>query len=211
MKEPFQRVFDLVLSAALFLLFLPVMAAVALAIRLGDGSPVWFRHVRPGYKSRPFTMFKFRTMAETRDARGNLLSDDARLTRTGRWLRSLSLDELPQLWNVLRGDMSLVGPRPLLMAYLDRYTAEQARRHDVKPGMTGWTQVKGRNALSWEEKFRLDVWYVDHRSFFLDLKILALTLSSVLRKSGISHQNYETMPEFFGTMDTASPRREGPQ
>lgn len=210
MKEKIKRIFDLAVSAPLFALLLPVMAAVALAIALSDGMPVLFRHVRPGYKARPFTMLKFRTMAEIRDAQGNLLSDEARLTRTGRFIRHLSLDELPQLWNVVRGEMSLVGPRPLLTRYLDRYTPEQARRHDVQPGMTGWTQVNGRNTLGWDEKFKLDVWYVDHCGFFLDLKILLLTIFRVLNRSGIAHAGYETMPEFLGAVDSSAPRRAGP-
>jgi lipopolysaccharide/colanic/teichoic acid biosynthesis glycosyltransferase len=163
------------------------------------GPPVFFRQLRPGLHGRPFRVVKFRTMADARDARGGLLPDAARLTAVGRVLRATSLDELPQLWNVLRGELSLVGPRPLLMQYLPRYSPEQARRHDVLPGVTGWAQVHGRNALSWEDKFALDVWYVDHWSPWLDLRILAATLLHVARREGISQPGHATMPEFLGT------------
>jgi sugar transferase EpsL len=177
----------------------PIMAVVALLVRWKLGSPVLFRQRRPGLGARIFTLLKFRTMI---DARGSLLPDEARLTPLGRRLRSLSLDELPQLWNVLRGDLSLVGPRPLLIEYLDRYTQEQARRHLVKPGITGWAQVNGRNTISWDEKFALDTWYVDHWSLWLDFRILLLTVSRVLRRQGISSGDHATMPEFLGSEKT---------
>jgi lipopolysaccharide/colanic/teichoic acid biosynthesis glycosyltransferase len=180
-------------------LWFAVAAAVALAVRLKLGPPVLFRQRRPGLHGEPFDLLKFRTMLEARDAAGQSLPDASRLTPFGRWLRSTSLDELPELINVLRGDMSLVGPRPLLVEYLARYTPEQARRHEARPGITGWAQVNGRNAVSWEEKFRLDVWYVDHHSTWLDLKILALTIARVLRRDGISAQGDATMPAFQGT------------
>jgi lipopolysaccharide/colanic/teichoic acid biosynthesis glycosyltransferase len=185
--------------AALFALILsaPFWLAVAVAIRCSLGSPVLFRQLRPGLGGRPFTLMKFRTMRDARDENGVLLQDSQRLTRLGKLLRMLSIDELPQLWNVLRGEMSLVGPRPLLMQYLDRYTPEQARRHEVLPGITGWAQVNGRNAIGWEEKFALDVWYVDHWSIGLDLRILARTARNVVLRRGISSSNHATMPEFF--------------
>jgi lipopolysaccharide/colanic/teichoic acid biosynthesis glycosyltransferase len=160
--------------------------------------PVLFRQIRPGKYAQPFTLLKFRTMTVARDIHGQLLPDGERITRLGRFLRACSLDELPQLWNVLRGDMSLVGPRPLLMQYLARYTPEQLRRHQVSPGITGWAQVNGRNALSWDEKFAMDTWYVDHWNLLLDARILAITLRKVLTRQGISNQNHATMPEFMG-------------
>lgn len=181
-----KRLFDFVAaSLALLLLALPLLA-LAWLIRRKLGTPVLFRQVRPGLQGRPFTMVKFRTMTDARDARGALLPDAQRLTPFGRFLRASSLDELPELWNVLRGDMSLVGPRPLLMEYLPLYTSEQARRHAVRPGITGWAQVNGRNAISWADKFALDVWYVDHRSLWLDVRILWLTVRKVLVRYGIS-------------------------
>ncbi|MCX8061833.1 MAG: sugar transferase [Anaerolineales bacterium] len=193
-----KRLFDLLVSFVLVILLSPLLLIIALLVWIAHGSPVLFRQRRPGYLGKPFTCYKFRTMNERRDENGNLLPDEQRLTRLGKFLRSTSLDELPELFNVLRGEMSLVGPRPLLMQYLDRYTPEQARRHEVLPGITGWAQVNGRNALSWEEKFRLDVWYVDHWSFWLDIKILALTAIKVLRREGISSEGYATAPEFMG-------------
>lgn len=193
-----KRILDLVTTAPVLVLLAPVLAVIALSVRLSLGSPVLFRQTRPGLCGRPFTLLKFRTMTEARDESGQLLPDEKRLTALGRFLRSTSLDELPQLLNVLRGDMSLVGPRPLLMEYLDRYTPEQMRRHEVKPGITGWAQVKGRNALTWEERLALDVWYVDHRSFWLDVWILLLTVWKVIRREGISHPGEATMPEFRG-------------
>jgi len=174
------------------------MGLIALAVRLRLGVPVLFRQRRPGLHGQPFTLLKFRTMTGARDAAGNLLPDAERLTPLGRFLRATSLDELPELLNVLKGEMSLVGPRPLLLEYLTRYTPEQARRHDVRPGITGWAQVNGRNALSWEHKFALDVWYVDHVSLGLDLKILVLTALRVLARQGISQPGHATMEEFLG-------------
>lgn len=190
---------DLTLAGIALVLFSPVLTAIALFVRIKLGSPVLFRQQRPGLHGKPFTLLKFRTMNDARDPDGNLLPDEQRLTPFGQFLRRTSLDELPELFNVLRGEMSLVGPRPLLMQYLERYTSEQMRRHEVKPGITGWAQVNGRNALSWEEKFALDVWYVDHLSFWLDLKIILLTIWKVLRREGISQDGFATMPEFMGT------------
>jgi lipopolysaccharide/colanic/teichoic acid biosynthesis glycosyltransferase len=178
--------------------WLPVLAILALLVRISLGTPVLFRQKRPGKKAVIFELLKFRTMTDARDAQDRLLSDDKRLTSFGRWMRSTSLDELPELVNVIRGDMSLVGPRPLLVQYLDRYSPEQARRHDVAPGITGWAQINGRNAISWDDKFKLDVWYVDHRSLWLDIKILARTLFKVFRREGISAVGEATMPEFIG-------------
>jgi lipopolysaccharide/colanic/teichoic acid biosynthesis glycosyltransferase len=175
------------------------MLYIAWRVQKELGKPVLFRQVRPGLNGKPFVMYKFRTMTEERDAEGRLLPDEKRLTPFGCFLREYSLDELPEFFNVLRGEMSLVGPRPLRMEYLDRYTPEQARRHEVKPGITGWAQVNGRNALPWEEKFKLDVWYVDNWTIWLDLKILWLTLVKVLRREGISAHGHATMPEFKGS------------
>jgi len=187
-------------SALLGLIILsPLLAAVALLVHLSMGRPVLFRQLRPGIQGQPFRVMKFRTMRDQRDHHGQLLPDDGRLTRLGRFLRSTSLDELPQLWSVLCGDLSLVGPRPLLMQYLERYTPAQARRHEVLPGITGWAQVNGRNALSWEEKFALDIWYVDHWSLSLDFKILFSTLWHIMRRTGISRDGHATMPEFIGS------------
>jgi lipopolysaccharide/colanic/teichoic acid biosynthesis glycosyltransferase len=193
-----KRLFDLLLSlGGLFLLALPLLLLWVL-VRSKLGSPVLFRQVRPGRRGRPFMMVKFRTMTDERGADGELLPDALRLTAFGRFLRASSLDELPELWNVLRGDMSLVGPRPLLMEYLPLYSTEQARRHEVRPGITGWAQINGRNAVSWDERFRLDVWYVDHKSLWLDSKILWLTVRKVVVREGISAQGEATMPRFTG-------------
>lgn len=194
-----KRASDVALSAVALVVLVPVMAAVALVIRLTLGSPVLFSQLRPGLGGKPFRMLKFRTMSEQRDSDGRILPDAERLTPTGQLIRSLSLDELPALWNVLKGDMALVGPRPLLLEYLPRYSPEQARRHEVRPGITGWAQVNGRNALTWEEKFKLDVWYVENRTVFLDLKILLLTAGAVLLREGISAQGDVTMPRFEGS------------
>ena len=194
-----KRLFDLLLSGLALLLLSPLLLALALLVRHYHGRPVLFSQQRPGYRGRPFRLYKFRSMSDARDAQGNLLPDAERLTRLGRFLRSTSLDELPELFNVLRGEMSLVGPRPLLMQYLGRYSPEQMRRHDVLPGITGWAQVNGRNALSWEDKFRLDVWYVDHWTFWLDLRILLLTLAKVVQREGISQPGYATAEEFMGS------------
>ena len=193
-----KRLLDLCLTLVAFLLLLPVMGVIAVIVRLKLGAPVLFRHRRPGLHGQPFTLYKFRTMTDTRDAQGNLLPDAERLTPFGRFLRSTSLDELPELFNVLKGEMSLVGPRPLLMRYLDRYTPEQMRRHEVKPGITGWAQVNGRNAITWEQKFTLDVWYVDNQSLWLDLKIIALTAWKILKREGISQPGHATAREFMG-------------
>jgi lipopolysaccharide/colanic/teichoic acid biosynthesis glycosyltransferase len=193
-----KRLFDLLIaSLALILLALPLLALVWL-VRRKLGSPVLFSQVRPGLHAKPFTMVKFRSMTDERDPDGMLLPDAQRLTPFGRFLRASSLDELPELWNVLRGDMSLVGPRPLLMEYLPLYTPEQARRHEVRPGITGWAQVNGRNAISWADKFALDVWYVDHRSLWLDVRILWRTVRKVLVRDGISAPGDATMPKFEG-------------
>lgn len=193
-----KRLFDIIVAAlALALLALPLLVLVAL-VRSRLGSPVFFRQVRPGLGGRPFEMVKFRTMTDERGPDGILLADSERLPAFGRLLRSTSLDELPELWNVLKGDMSLVGPRPLLMEYLPLYSAAQARRHEVRPGITGWAQVNGRNALSWEDKFKLDVWYVEHRSLRLDIGILWLTVKKVLARDGISAVGEATMSKFRG-------------
>lgn len=203
-----KRLFDIVVAALLLVLLSPLLLAVACMVKVSLGSPVLFKQVRPGLHGRPFTMYKFRTMTDARDAQGRLLPDERRLTKFGRFLRSTSLDELPELFNVLKGDMSLVGPRPLLMEYLPLYTPEQARRHEVRPGITGWAQVNGRNAISWEEKFEHDVWYVDNRSLWLDIKILWLTLLTVARREGISAQGHVTMPPFQGRGQEERGRRE---
>ena len=187
---------DIMFSALALILLSPLLIPLALLVRAKLGNPIFFRQQRPGLRGRPFNILKFRTMTDDRDAQGNLLPDAQRLTPFGRWLRSTSLDELPELINIARGDMSIVGPRPLLMRYLPLYTPEQSRRHLVKPGLTGWAQINGRNAISWEEKFRLDTWYVDHWSLWLDLKIILLTVIKVVRREGISEQNQATMSEF---------------
>ena len=193
-----KRAFDIAASALSLVVLSPVLAAVALLVRTKLGSPVLFRQQRPGLRGHPFTVFKFRTMTDAMDAFGRRQPDEARLTPFGRALRSASLDELPELWNVLRGDMSLVGPRPLLMQYLPRYSREQARRHDVRPGITGLAQVDGRNQVSWEERFRHDVDYVERVSVGLDLRILLRTLMLVISRRGISAEGFATMPEFLG-------------
>jgi len=193
-----KRVLDRTGAALLLVVASPLLAVIAVLVRARLGRPVLFRQPRPGLHGRPFTLLKFRTMTDARDRDGVLLPDADRLTRLGRALRASSLDELPELVNVVRGHMSLVGPRPLLMEYLDRYSTEQMRRHDVRPGITGWTQVSGRNALSWDEKFALDVWYVDHWSFALDLRILARTVPSLLARRGINRPGHATMPNFRG-------------
>lgn len=206
-----KRALDIVLSALALIILSPVALIVAIAIRLTMGPPVIFSQVRPGLHGKPFVMYKFRTMLDLRDEEGNLLPDEVRLTKLGRFLRRSSLDEIPEFWNVLKGDMSLVGPRPLLMEYLPLYTKEQARRHEVKPGMTGWAQVNGRNAISWEEKFRFDVWYVDNVSFWIDIKILSLTFWKVLKSEGVSQPGRATVDYFHGTSaKTESHRSEDP-
>jgi sugar transferase EpsL len=194
-----KRLLDIVLSLLGLVTLSPVLFLVALLIRLKCGAPVLFCQRRPGLHGKPLTLFKFRTMTDARDAQGKRLSDADRLTSFGRFLRSSSLDEMPELFNVLRGEMSLVGPRPLLVEYLPLYTPEQARRHEVRPGITGWAQVNGRNALSWEEKFKLDVWYVDRQGLRLDVKIIAMTVWAVLARRGISADRHATMPAFRGS------------
>ncbi|HEU5099338.1 MAG TPA: sugar transferase [Roseiflexaceae bacterium] len=193
-----KRLLDLVLTIVALTVAIPILVIVGLLVRIKLGSPILFKQQRPGLHGKPFMMLKFRTMTDARDTNGNLLPDSARLTPFGRFLRSTSLDELPELINVLKGDMSLVGPRPLLMRYLDRYTAEQMRRHEARPGITGWAQVNGRNALTWERKFELDVWYVDHQSFVLDLKIIVLTFWKIVQREGINQPGQATAEEFEG-------------
>lgn len=203
MKKFWKRLFDILISLGLIIVLSPLFLVLLGAVYWKMGRPVIFTQPRPGLNGRPFKMYKFRTMTEERDSEGNLLPDEERLTPLGRFLRETSLDELPELFNVLKGDMSLVGPRPLLMQYLERYTPHQARRHEVKPGITGWAQVNGRNAISWEEKFDLDVWYVDNWSLWLDIRILFLTLVKVLKREGISADGWATMPEFTGSSGCA--------
>jgi sugar transferase EpsL len=205
MKKSFYRSFgkrllDLVLTVPALIILSPLLIVLGFLVRLKLGSPVLFRQMRPGLNEKPFVMLKFRTMSDARDEHGELLPDAQRLTRFGVFLRKSSIDELPEIINVLKGDMSLVGPRPLLMQYLDRYTPEQARRHEVKPGITGWAQIHGRNALTWEEKFKLDVWYVDHWSLWLDIKILIVTVWKILRREGINQPGQATMEEFRGNI-----------
>lgn len=193
-----KRLFDFFVALLLIILLFPLLIFIALIAGVRIGLPVLFRQQRPGLHGRPFVIYKFRTMTDAKDSNGNLLSDDQRLTKFSRFLRSSSLDELPELFNVLKGDMSLVGPRPLLMEYLPLYNSEQARRHEIKPGITGWAQVNGRNAISWDEKFKLDVWYVDNQSFWLDLKILWMTVVKVFKREGISQEGQATMTKFEG-------------
>lgn len=194
-----KRTFDIIVSALCIILFSWLFLLLYILCRIKLGSPVIFRQNRPGLHGNVFTMYKFRTMTEQRDAQGNLLPDEKRLTSFGKMLRKTSLDELPELLNILKGDMSFVGPRPLLVQYLERYSPRQARRHEVRPGLTGWAQVNGRNAISWEERFELDVWYVENWTIWLDLKILCMTVEKVLKREGISAQGEATMAEFMGT------------
>jgi len=193
-----KRVFDTVLSFVMLLVLFPLMACIALTIYIAMGRPVLFCQRRPGLYGREFILYKFRTMTEKSDADNNMLPDAARLTSMGTILRSLSLDELPELFNVLKGDMSIVGPRPLLLQYLERYTPQQRRRHEVKPGITGWAQINGRNAITWEEKFKLDIWYVDNWSVWLDIKIIFITIWKIIKREGISQPGQATMEEFKG-------------
>jgi lipopolysaccharide/colanic/teichoic acid biosynthesis glycosyltransferase len=193
-----KRIFDLIATTLGSVIISPILLVIAILVRIYHGSPVIFTQKRPGFKGTSFNIYKFRTMTDARDEGGTLLPDAQRLTPLGRFLRASSLDELPELFNILRGKMSFVGPRPLLMQYLERYSPEQMRRHDVLPGLTGWAQVNGRNALTWEDKFRLDVWYVDNWSFWLDVKILALTFWKVFKREGISQPGHATMEEFKG-------------
>ena len=194
-----KRLLDLCIAIPAYFTLSPLLFLLSLIILFGDGKPVFFRQARPGKTGKPFQIYKFRTMSDGRDSNGRLVPDEKRLTPLGKFLRSTSLDELPELVNVLKGEMSIVGPRPLLMHYLERYTPEQTRRHEVKPGITGWAQVNGRNAITWEDKFRLDVWYVDHQSFWLDLKIIAITVWKILKREGISQPGQATAEEFKGS------------
>jgi lipopolysaccharide/colanic/teichoic acid biosynthesis glycosyltransferase len=194
-----KRLFDLAVVCAAAILLLPVLLLTAALVRLFLGSPVFFRQIRPGRHAKPFRLLKFRSMHDARNSTGLPLPDRDRLSRFGRWLRSTSLDELPELWNVFRGDMSIVGPRPLLPEYLPLYSARQAERHSIKPGITGWAQVNGRNALSWEERFELDLWYVENQSFLLDLKIIWMTIGAALKREGVCHSGSATMEKFTGT------------
>ena len=191
-----KRFLDIIISVTALIILSPLLLIIAIFIRWKMGQQVLFCQERPGLYGCPFTLYKFRTMTDTRDEKGNLLPDSERLTKFGRFLRSTSLDELPELFNVIKGDMSIVGPRPLLMQYLDRYAPEQARRHEVKPGITGWAQINGRNAISWEEKFKLDVWYVDNWSIWLDIKIIVITIWKILKREGINQEGQATMEEF---------------
>jgi sugar transferase EpsL len=193
-----KRVFDVFVSGILLVILSPLLLLLVFLILVSLGHPPFFSQVRPGLRNKPFRMYKLRTMKNSRDSEGKLYSDEQRLTPFGKILRASSLDELPELWNVLRGEMSLVGPRPLLLEYLERYTLEQVRRHEVRPGITGWAQVNGRNSISWDEKFKLDIWYIDNWSFGLDLKILRLTVLKVLNRDGITAANDATMPKFVG-------------
>ena len=191
-----KRLFDLLVAGVLLIVLSPILVLIGIMVRVVIGSPVLFHQLRPGIGEKPFTIYKFRTMTNGHDKNGDILPDADRLTALGRILRNTSLDELPELLNVMIGDMSLVGPRPLLMQYLERYTAEQARRHEVKPGITGWAQINGRNALTWDEKFKLDIWYVDHQSLWLDLKIIALTILKIIKREGINQPGQATAEEF---------------
>lgn len=209
MQRLLKRLMDITAAVLLLVLASPFLLTAMLLVRIKMGSPVIFRHVRPGLHGKPFAVYKLRTMTNEKDAQGNLLPPGIRLTRFGRLLRASSIDELPQLWNVLHGEMSLVGPRPLLMEYLDRYSSEQARRHAVMPGITGWSQVNGRNAISWEERFRLDVWYVDHWSLWLDIKILMLTLIKTLKREGVNFSGNAVSSPFMGSKPEHNPHKPG--
>ncbi len=193
-----KRIFDVTVVLVLLPVVIPVMVCVSICVSLFLGRPVFFRQSRPGLQGILFRLMKFRTMTDTRDSEGILLPDEKRLTKFGKFLRASSLDELPELWNVLKGEMSLVGPRPLLAEYLDKYSPEQARRHDVRPGITGWAQVNGRNGVPWDERFQMDLWYVEHCSLWLDLKIMWMTIKTIFTRSGISAQGHATMPCFTG-------------
>ncbi len=197
-----KRSLDVLLTLPSILIFSPVMLVISILVLINYGTPILFRQKRPGYLAKPFWIYKFRSMTDAHDPQGNNLPDSQRITRLGRFLRSTSLDELPEMFNVIRGEMSWVGPRPLLMQYLERYSPEQARRHDVLPGITGWAQVNGRNALTWEEKFKLDVWYVDHWSLWLDIRILFISVLKVLRHEGINQPGQATAEEFMGNHDS---------
>lgn len=194
-----KRILDVIMSSAGLMMLSPILLLIAIIIRIRLGSPIFFKQQRPGWHGKPFTIYKFRTLINKTDADGKFLPDSERMTKLGRFLRAASLDEFPELLNVLKGDMSLVGPRPLLMKYLEFYTPEQARRHEVRPGITGWAQIMGRNAITWEDKFALDLWYVEHSTIWLDVKIILLTVWKVLRREGISQEGQATMTEFRGT------------
>jgi sugar transferase EpsL len=196
-----KRIFDLVATLLAFLVLSPVILLIAILVSIFIGTPILFRQLRPGFKTHPFYIYKFRTMTNARDHDGNLLPDSARLTRLGRFLRSLSLDELPELYNILRGDMSLVGPRPLIIEYLPLYSPEQIRRHDVYPGLTGWAQINGRNAIDWQTRFALDLWYVDHRSFWLDIRIILITIWKVIKRENVNQPGHATIEYFTGNKD----------
>ena len=196
-----KRLLDILISAIILMLASPLLLLTAVLIFLSYGTPIFFKHERPGKDGLPFKLIKFRSMRDARDQEGNVLPDAERITRLGQFIRRTSIDELPEFYNVLRGDMSLVGPRPLLMQYLQRYSAEQARRHDVLPGVTGWAQINGRNAISWDDKFKYDLWYIDHWTFWLDVKIIFLTIWKVLKGDGISQPGRATMDEFMGNSD----------
>ena len=201
-KTPFsKRLLDIILSALILILASPLLLLTAALIFLSYGAPIIFKHERPGKDGQPFKLIKFRSMRDARDQEGNVLPDAERITRFGQFIRKTSIDELPEFYNVLRGDMSLVGPRPLLMQYLQRYSTEQARRHTVLPGVTGWAQINGRNAISWDDKFKYDLWYIDHWTFWLDVKIIFLTIWKVLKGDGISQPGRATMDEFMGNSD----------
>lgn len=204
--SPGKRIFDLLAASLGLIVISPIIFLIAILVRVFLGTPILFRQQRPGFKGRPFYIYKFRTMTDARGPDGNLLPDSARLTRFGRFLRSLSLDELPELFNILRGEMSLVGPRPLLMEYLPLYSPEQMRRHDAHPGLTGWAQINGRNAIDWPTRFALDVWYVDHWSFWLDIKILFLSLWKVIRREGVSQPGQATTEYFTGNEEQRLPK-----
>ena len=201
MRHLIKSLLDKILAVIILVVFSPLLVVLYMLVYFNLGSPVLFKQKRPGLHGKIFTIYKFRTMSDDRDNNNNLLDDKARVTRFGKFLRSTSLDELPELFNIIKGDMSFVGPRPLLAEYLDRYTPEQARRHGVKPGITGWAQINGRNAISWEEKFRLDVWYVDNQSLWLDMKILLITIAKVFKREGISQNGHVTAEEFKGYSD----------
>ena len=192
-------IFNFLLALSIIIILLPFLIILCIAVLLILGTPIFFKQQRPGLNGIPFNFIKFRTMTNKKDKNGNLLPDGERLTSFGEFFRKTSLDELPSLWNILKGDMGLVGPRPLLIEYLPLYSDEQGRRHEVKPGITGWAQINGRNAISWEEKFELDVWYVDNQSFWLDMKIIVLTIWKVLKREGVSHKQFATMPKFRGS------------
>ena len=194
-----KRLFDIAISVILLFLFAPIMVFIAFLVYFNIGKPILFQQARPGLNSSPFNLIKFTTMKNIFDEKGNLLDDEERLTNFGKFLRSTSLDELPELWNILKGEMSFIGPRPLLMDYLPLYSSEQLRRHDVKPGVTGWAQINGRNSISWEEKFNLDIWYVDNVSFWLDIKILLITIKKVIMRKDISKEGMATMSKFQGS------------